>query len=166
MRLALALVVPVVAALLQGAVAGLISVGGAFPNMPVLAAASWSVATGAREGLWWAFVGGLATDVLSAGPLGAFTVAALPGTLVVGMGERSTAKPIPVAAGVIAVALAAVLTQLLYVGVLSFLGHPIASPDVAAVQTVGVGIYTGALAVVVYPLARIVRRITEQESPF
>jgi rod shape-determining protein MreD len=165
-RVALALVVPVAAALLQGAVAGLVSVGGAFPNMPVLAAASWSVAAGAREGLWWAFVGGLATDVLSAGPLGAFTVAVLPGALVVGLGERSPAKPIPVVAGVLAVGLAALLTQLLYLGVLAFLGHPLAATDIVLAQTVGVGIYTAALAVVAYPLARVARRVTEQESPF
>lgn len=166
MRLALALVVPLVAALLQGAVAGLITVGGAFPSMPVLAAASWSVATGAREGLWWAFVGGLATDVLSAGPLGAFTVAVLPGTLVVGLGERSAAKPIPVLSGVAAVALVALVTQILYLAVLGFLGHPPEPAPVALAHTIGVGIYTGALAAVAYPLARIVRRVTEQESPF
>ncbi|MBI2324415.1 MAG: hypothetical protein HYU87_05600, partial [Chloroflexi bacterium] len=60
MRIALAVVVPLAAALLQGAVAGLITVGGAFPNLPVLVAASWAVAAGAGEALWWAFVGGLA----------------------------------------------------------------------------------------------------------
>ncbi len=166
MRVALAILVPLVAALLQGAVAELVSIGGAFPSMPVLAAASWSVATGAREGLWWAFVGGLATDVLSAGPLGAFTVALLPAALVVGLGERSPARPIPVLAGVGAVGLAAILTQVLYLGVLAFLGHPVGRPEVALTQTVGVGIYTGALAFVAYPLARIGRRVTEQESPF
>jgi len=49
MRIALAIVVPLAAALLQGAVAGLITIGGAFPNLPVLVAASWAVATGAGE---------------------------------------------------------------------------------------------------------------------
>lgn len=166
MRVALAFVVPLVAALVQGAVASLISVGGAFPSMPVLVAASWSVAAGAREGLWWAFVGGLATDVLSAGPLGAFTVCALPGALVVGLGERSAARPVPVLGGVLAVALAALLTQTLYLGVLAFLGHPFPPASGTLAETVGVAIYTGALAVVAYPLARIGRRVTEQESPF
>lgn len=166
MRVALALVVPLVAALVQGAVASLISVGGAFPSMPVLVAASWSIAAGAREGLWWAFIGGLATDVLSAGPLGAFTVALLPGALLVGLGERSTAKPVPVLAGALGVAVAAVLTQSIYLGLLAFLGHPLPPPSVSLAETGGVAIYTGALALVAYPLARIVRRVTEQESPF
>lgn len=132
----------------------------------MLVAASWSVAAGAREGLWWAFVGGLAVDVLSAGPLGALTVATLPGALLVGLGERSAAKPIPVVTGVVAVGLAAVLTQALYLGILDFLGHPLGAPTVTLAQTVGVGIYTGALALLAYPLARVGRRLTEQESPF
>jgi rod shape-determining protein MreD len=166
MRIALALAVPLAAALLQGAIGPLAVVGGAFPNMPILVAASWSVATGAREALWWAFIAGLATDLLSGGPLGAFTVASLPGVLLVGMGERPPARPIPVATGAIAVGVAALLTQLLYVGILSFLGQPLPDAPLLAAQTVGVGIYTGALASLVYPLARVGRRLTEEESPF
>jgi rod shape-determining protein MreD len=165
-RAALAIVVPLIAALVQGGVAGVMSVGGAFPSLPLLAAASWSVAAGAREGLWWAFVGGLATDVLSSGPLGAFTVAALPGTLLVGLGERPIAKPIPVLTGVLGVAFAALLTQAIYLGLLAFLGRPSGPPSVTLAQTVGVGIYTGALALVAYPLARIGRRLTEKESAY
>ncbi|MBI2773963.1 MAG: rod shape-determining protein MreD [Chloroflexi bacterium] len=166
MRLLLAIVVPLAAALFQGAMPGLLPVAGAFPSLPVLVAASWSVAAGAREGLWWAFVGGLASDVLSGGPLGAFTVAALPGALVVGLGERPLAKPVPVLTGALAVGLAALLTQILYVGVLAFLGHPVAAAAALVPQTVGVGIYTGALALAAYPLARAGRRLTEKESPF
>jgi rod shape-determining protein MreD len=165
-RIALAIAVPVLAALLQAAVGPLAIVGGAFPNMPILVAASWSVAAGAREGLWWAFIAGLATDLLSGGPLGAFTVAALPGVLIVGLGERPQAKPIPLVTGAVAVGIAALITQLIYVGILAFLGQPLPDAAVLAAETVGVGIYTGALASVVYPLARVGRRLTEQESPF
>ncbi len=166
MRVALAVVVPLIAALVQGGVPGVLAVGGAFPSVPLLAAASWSVAVGAREGLWWAFVGGLATDVLSAGPLGAFTVAALPGTLLVGLGERSAAKPIPLLTAALAVAVATALTQAIYLAVLAFLGRPPGPANVTLAQTVGVGIYTGALALVAYPLARVGRRLTEKESVF
>ena len=166
MRIALALAVPLTAALLQGAIGPLAVVGGAFPNMPVLVAASWSVAAGAREGLWWGFLGGLATDLLSGGPLGALTVATLPGVLLVGLGERSAARPIPVFTAALAIGIAATLTQFLYIGILAFLGHPVAPATALAAQTVGVGIYTGALALAAYPLARVGRRLTEQESPF
>ena len=166
MKVALAIVVPLAAALLQGAVATQLAVGGAFPNMPVLVAASWALAAGAGEALWWAFIGGLALDLLSAGPLGAFTVAVLPGVLIAGLGERSAAKPVPLVTGILAVTMAALLTQTLYIGILAFLGHPLGAPGVSFVQTVGVGIYTGALALAAYPLARLGRRLTEKESPF
>ena len=166
MRLVLALVVPVAAALLQAAIGGAVAVGGAFPSVPMLAAASWAVAAGAREALWWAFFGGLALDLLSAGPLGAYTVALLPGVLLVGFGERSSAQPIPVLTGVIAVGLATMLSQALYLGILVFLGRPLATPVTLLAETVGVGIYTGALAVAAYPLARLGRRLTEKDSPF
>lgn len=166
MRIGLAVSVPLLAALLQGGVAGLVTIVGAFPSLPVLAAASWSVAVGAREGLWWAFVGGLATDVLSAGPLGAFTVSALPGALLAGLGERSSPKPVPVLVGAAAVGLAALLTQLLYLGLLAFLGRPSGAATAVVAQTLGVGVYTGALALVAYPLARIGRRLTERGSAF
>jgi len=142
------------------------SIGGAFPSVPLLVAGSWSMAAGAGEGLWWAFVGGIATDMLSAGPLGAFAVAALPGTLVVGLGERSTAKPVPVIPAAVAIGVATALAQIIYLGLLAFLGRPFGPPDVTLVQTAGVGIYTGALALAAYPLARIGRRLTERESAF
>ncbi len=166
MRIALAIAAPLAAALLQGAVVGLIGIGGAFPNLPVLVAASWAVATGAGEALWWAFIGGLALDVLSAGPLGAFTVASLPGVLLAGLGERSPAQPIPVLAGSVAVGIAALVVQSLYLGILVFLGHPFGAGPAVLAETVGVGIYTGALALLIYPLARLGRRLTEKESPF
>ncbi|MEK7861296.1 MAG: rod shape-determining protein MreD, partial [Chloroflexota bacterium] len=165
-RVALAIVVPVAAALLQGTLGPLMDLGGVRPNMPILVAASWSVAAGAGEGLWWAFVGGLAADLLSGGPLGAFTVSSLPGALAVGLGERSLARPVPVVAGAAAVGLAALVAALLYTGVLALVGHPLAAPAVLGLQTVGSALYTAGLALAVYPLARIGRRLTETESPF
>src|SRR2546428_13798995 len=78
MRFVLGVLIPLAAALLQGTVAPLIAVGGARPSLPLLVAASWSVAAGAREGVWWAFLGGIVSDLISAGPLGAFSLASLP----------------------------------------------------------------------------------------
>src|SRR5260370_28341151 len=67
LRVALALVIPLAAALLQTTVVPFISVGGARPNLPFLVAGSWSVAAGAGEGAWWAVIRGVPADPRSGG---------------------------------------------------------------------------------------------------
>lgn len=166
MRIALAVIVPVVAALLQAAVVPFIAVGELRPNLPVLVAACWAVAAGAAEASWWAFLGGLTADLISGGPLGAFAAASLPAVTGVGLGERPLARPLPLLAGVALVTLAALIAGLLYAALLALLGQPL--PDAAALLrlTAGGALATGALALVGYPAARWLRRVTEADSPF
>jgi rod shape-determining protein MreD len=163
-RLALAIVIPVAAAILQGTVAPLVAIGGARPSLPILVAAAWSVAAGAREAVWWAFVGGIASDLLSGGPLGAFACASLPPVAAVGLGERAPGRSTPVLLGALLVGLAALAAGLLYLGIIAVTGQPISSVPLEAGATLAGAVYTGALAVLVYPLARVVRRITERQG--
>src|SRR5207302_4863991 len=121
-RLALAVLIPLSAALLQGTVAPLIAIGGARPLLPILVAGSWAVAAGAREAVWWAFLGGLASDLLSGGPLGAFACASLPPVAAVGLGDRAAGRPTPVLAGALLVGIAALAAALLYLGILAVTG--------------------------------------------
>lgn len=166
MRVALAIALPLLAALLQAAIVPFIAAGDVRPNLPLLVAASWAVAAGAAEACWWAFIGGLAADLVSGGPLGAFAVASLPAVAGVGLGERPLARPVPILAGVVLVTLAALIAGLLYVGILALVGQPL--PDLLAllIATLGGALYTGVLAFAVYPVARWLRRVTEQDSPF
>jgi rod shape-determining protein MreD len=164
MRLALGVLIPLTAALLQGTVAPLIAVGGARPSLPILVAASWSIAAGAREGVWWAFLGGLAADLISAGPLGAFALASLPPVAAVGLRESGPNRQTPVLAGAVLVGLAALAAGLIYVGLLAVTGEAVASLPLAAGTTVGSAVYTGALALAIYPVARLLRRATEQQG--
>ena len=166
MRVALAIALPLLAALLQAAIVPFIAAGDVRPNLPLLVAASWAVAAGAAEACWWAFVGGLAADLVSGGPLGAFAVASLPAVAGVGLGERPLARPIPILAGVVFVTLAAVIAGLLYVGILALVGQPLPEPLALLIATFGGALYTGVLAFAVYPVARWLRRVTEQDSPF
>jgi rod shape-determining protein MreD len=129
-----------------------------------LVAASWSIAAGAREAVWWAFVGGLAMDLLSGGPLGAFAVASLPPVVAVGLRERAPGRTTPVLAGALLVGLAALAAGFLYLVILAATGQPIVSFPLEVGTTVASAIYTGALALVVYPLARLVRRATEKQG--
>ncbi|HUQ16634.1 MAG TPA: rod shape-determining protein MreD [Candidatus Saccharimonadales bacterium] len=166
MRIALAILVPLAAALLQGSVIPFLAIGGARPNMPLLVAASWSLAAGAGEAVWWAFLGGLVTDLLSGGPLGAFAVALLPPVAAIGLGERSTVRPAGVAVGAALVALAALAAGVLYVGALLVAGQPVPAAAILAAEIVGGAVYTGLLATASYPLARWVRRATEKQASF
>ena len=160
MRFVLALLVPLAAALLQGSVVPLVTIADARPNLPVLVAASWSVAVGAREAVWWAFLGGIAADLLSGGPLGALALAALPAVAAVGIGDRSV-RSVALLPAVALVALAAIASAGAYVAILALSGQ--ALPPVARLLADGVGgaLYTAALALVIYPVARLLRDLTE-----
>ena len=164
MRFLLGILIPLMAALLQGTVAPLVAVGGARPSLPILVAASWSVAAGAREGIWWAFLGGLVADLISGGPLGAFALAALPPVAAVGLREGGPARPTPVVAGALLVGIAAVVAGLLYLAILATTSQPVASFPLAAGTAVASAIYTGLLALAVYPAARLLRRATEKQG--
>jgi rod shape-determining protein MreD len=165
-RIALAIVLPLAAALLQSAVVPFISVGGARPNLPFLIAGSWSLAAGAGEGVWWAFIGGLASDLLSGGPLGAFAVASLPPVAAIGLGERPAPRPFPVLLAAAFLTAAAFVAGVLYVLALAIAGTAV--PDLAglAIQIGGGAIFTGALGIATYPIARGIARLTEKQASF
>jgi len=136
-RVALALAVPITAALLQGSVVPFLVIAGARPNLPLLVAASWSVAAGSREGVWWAFVGGLMADLLSGGPLGALLVGA-----------------------------ATAVANVLYLGLVAAVGQPLSDPALRLGAALAGGAYTGVLAIATYPTLRVVRRATEKQASF
>lgn len=164
MRIVLAIGVPLAAALIQGSVIPVLAIGGARPNMPLLVAASWSLAAGAGEAVWWAFLGGIAADLLSGGPLGAFALALLPPVTAVGLRDRASARPAGVATGAVLVGLAACAAGALYIGALVLAGQPLPGPGVLAAEIGGGAIYTGALAILAYPFARWLRRATESQA--
>lgn len=166
MRVALALAVPIVAALLQGSVVPFISIAGARPNLPLLVAASWSVAVGAREGVWWAFVGATAADLLSGGPLGALALAALGPVAAVGMGETTAARSRAVLSGALLVGVATAAAGLLYLAILAAVGQPLAEPALLVGAALAGGVYNGILAIATYPIARTMRRATEKQASF
>jgi rod shape-determining protein MreD len=62
-----------VIALVQTTIMPHIGVWGVFPNLPLLVVISWSLLRGAREGLIWGFIAGVAVDLFSGAPFGAAT---------------------------------------------------------------------------------------------
>ena len=166
MRVALAIAIPLAAALLQSAVAPFLSIGGARPNLPFLVAGSWSLAAGAGEAVWWAFAGGLAADLLSGGPLGAFAVASLPPVAAIGLGERPAPRPVPVLLGASFLTAAAFVAGVLYILALAIAGTPVPDLGGLAVQIGGGAIFTGALGIATYPIARWLSRQIEKQASF
>ncbi len=164
MRLALAVLIPIAAALLQGTVAPVMAIGTARPSLPLLVAGAWALAAGAREAVWWAFVGGVASDLLSGGPLGATALASLPPVAAIGVRERGLARATPLLAAGLLVGIAALVAALIYLGILAATAQPIGSVPLEAGTALMSAVYTGVLALAVYPLARLVRRATEKQG--
>jgi rod shape-determining protein MreD len=164
-RFALAIVIPLAAALLQGSVVPFVSIAGGRPNLPVLVAASWSVASGAREAVWWAFIGGLAADLLSGGPVGALALASLIPVAAVGLGER-TLRPRSILGGAVLVGVASLAAGLLYLLILLVVGQPLSDPLVLAGGVTAGAVYNGVLAIATYPIARSMRHVAEKQASF
>jgi rod shape-determining protein MreD len=164
-RVALAIVVPLAAALLQGSVVPSMAIADARPNLVILAAASWSVAAGPREAVWWAFLGGVAADLLSGGPLGALALAGLVPVAVAGFGDRQL-RPRSVVAGALLVALASAATSVLYYLILAVVGASLPDAGRLVPLTISGAAYNGVLAIATYPLCRTLHRSTEKQASF
>ena len=164
MRVALAIVVPLAAALLQGSVVPFVSVAGSRPNLVVLVAASWAVAAGPREAIWWAFVGGLAMDLISSGPVGALALASL--LPVAGVGLSETSRPRSIATAAVLVGIASLVAGLLYAFVLALVGAQLPELPVLIGSVLGGAVYNAALAVPIYPFLRMLRRGHEKQASF
>jgi rod shape-determining protein MreD len=164
-RVALAIVVPLAAALLQGSVVPFIAVGGARPNLVVLVAASWAVAAGAREAVWWAFLGGIAVDLLSGGPLGATAFSALIPVAVIGLVDDQS-RPRSILGGALLVGIASLAAGLLYLGSLALAGTAVGEAPLLVAAVVSGAVYNGALAIATYPLFRTLGRSTKKQASF
>lgn len=165
MRVALAIVVPLAAALLQGSVVPFVVIAGARPNVVVLAAACWAVVAGPREAIWWAFLGGLAMDLLSGGPVGALALASLLPIAAIGLTE-TPGRPRSVATAVVLVGIASAVAGLLYAIVLAIAGVQLPEAPALIGATLAGAIYNAVLAIATYPLLRMLRRGTEKQASF
>jgi rod shape-determining protein MreD len=77
----------VVVALAQSSLSPRLALLGVQPNLMLLAVLSWSLLRGGREGLLWAFGGGVLVDILSGAPLGVSSLSLLLVSLLSSQGE-------------------------------------------------------------------------------
>jgi rod shape-determining protein MreD len=164
MRIALAVAIPVLAAALQAGLAYNVAIGEARPDLVGLVVVGWALLTGAPQGAWWAFVGGLAADLWSGGPFGANTVSLLPIGAAFGAWERQLTPGVLTAAGLIALGSGARL--ILYVLVLALVGRPLPDFGPLALAVLGSAVFTGILALALYPGLRMLDRRTRGRPAF
>lgn len=165
MRVSLAIIAPLLAAVAQASLVGYVTIGEARPDLVALVVVSWSLAAGAAEGIWWAFTGGLAADLVGGGPFGAVTLSLLPVAAVFGLrGERGREPRLVAAFGLLGLATA--IHQALLGAVTLLAGRPV--PELTTLVTVVAGAagYTAVLAIAVYPLLRVLHRRTAQRPAF
>jgi rod shape-determining protein MreD len=161
MRLLPAAAVAVVAALFELTVVPHLSVNGAHPHLVLVLGVIWTVAAGAENGLVWAFVGGLALDVLAPRPLGATAVALLLALGGVSLATRPLTRVRPVAA-ILLTPVASVVTSIALLIALGVVGTP-AAADAIPPLIPGV-VYDTALAALLGPMVVVLhdRRSTTE----
>ncbi|MEM4725136.1 MAG: rod shape-determining protein MreD [Candidatus Hadarchaeum sp.] len=87
MRLQLGIPLFFVCTLLQATVLSRLRVLGGQPDLIVVLVLAWAILDRDREGMIWAFVGGLFIDLLSGAPLGISSLVLVPITYLVGLTE-------------------------------------------------------------------------------
>jgi rod shape-determining protein MreD len=162
MTLLLAAVGAVVTALIELTVIPYLRIGAAHPHPVLVLAVIVTIAVGLEAGLVWAFVGGLALDVLAQRPLGSTAFALLicvGGTTLL---ARSLAHLRPIVP-IVAVFLASLAYSMILFALFGALGAPPATTDPLSAIFPG-AVYDAVLAVIIGPLAVAVHdRRMEQE---
>jgi rod shape-determining protein MreD len=80
------------AGLLQSTTVTRIKIYGVKPDLVLLLVVIGTLVYGSRSGLLWAFIGGLALDIFSGGPMGASSLALMAAVLVAGFGHRTLSR--------------------------------------------------------------------------
>lgn len=128
MTLLVAAIAATVAALLESTVTQYLRVGDAQPHLVFVLAVVTTVAAGLDAGLVWAFVGGLALDVLGPRPLGSTAFALLVMVGATGVIARSLARIRPIVA-IVATAILSLIYSMTLVFLFSVLRPPTALSD-------------------------------------
>lgn len=151
MTLLVAAIAATVTAIIELTVTPYLRVGDAQPHLVFVLAVVWTVAIGLESGLVWAFVGGVALDLLAERPLGI-----TPFALLLAVGATATIARLflrirPIVAVVAAAALSLVYSMTL-LALYAALRPPLAVQDPLGLLLPGVALDTVA-AIVLGPLA-------------
>lgn len=157
MRLALSIVSLALAAILQSTALAHLTVVGLKVDLVLLLIVAWSIRRGVEDGLVWAFIGGVAVDLLSAGPFGASVVgygfaAVLVGSLGPTMRQVSVLLPL------VLTPLASVIATLVSAVVMAALGWPVPWPATVALVILPAAVLDSLAMLPVYPIVSLADR--------
>lgn len=125
MTLYLAVPLLVVISILQTTIIPELAVWGVFADLPLLVVVSWSLLRGSREGIVWGFITGLTVDLFSGAPFGAATLPMILVGLLAGLGKATIFRA-HIALPLVAMFLASVLYDLLFLLIVRLSGNPVA----------------------------------------
>ena len=162
MILLLAAVGSLAAALIELSLTPHLGVEGAHPHPVLVFGVIWTIVIGVESGLAWAFVGGIALDILAERPLGSTAFALLVAVGGASLLARSMVRLRPLAP-IVAVPIFSFAYSIVQFVLIGALGSPIPVGDPVAILGPGIA-YDAAIAVVIGPLAIAVKdRYTPEE---
>lgn len=120
------LVIPflVVVALVQATIVPHLTIWGVYPDLPLLVVVSWSLLRGAREGMVWGFIAGVAVDLFSGAPFGAATLGLLAVSFLSGLGQATVYRA-HVVLPLLVMFLATIVYDLVFLLVVRISGEPV-----------------------------------------
>jgi rod shape-determining protein MreD len=139
------------AAILQSTLLPHFAILGVKINLVLLLVTAWSIRRGIESGLQWALIGGVAIDVLSAGPFGSSIVAFGLAAVIagsVGTGLRQTSILLPF----ILIPLISIVATLTGAFILQAVGHPISWPVIVATVALPSAVLDTFAILLLYPL--------------
>jgi rod shape-determining protein MreD len=120
------LVIPflVVVALVQATIVPHLTIWGVYPDLPLLVVVSWSLLRGAKEGMVWGFIAGVAVDLFSGAPFGAATLGMLAASILSGLGQAAVFRA-HVALPLLVMFLATIVYDLVFLLVVRITGETV-----------------------------------------
>ena len=156
----LGLPVLIIAAALQVSFMPQIRILGGEPDLTFLIVLSWAVNARLEEGIVWAFVGGIARDLLTAAPTGA----SVPGMLILVFGIQRLRQQV-FGIGLIALIALVVggtfLQEIVYMGVIAVAGYQIRPLEMFSYTLLPTTAYN---LVFIWPIYWFVQRVLRQQA--
>ena len=146
------------AAIFQVVVVPKLTVRGVYPDLVLLLVIAKSLIAGGRSAVMWGFVGGLWMDVLSGGPMGASSLALMATALLTGIGHNAIFRRNFFVPSIAALS-GSLVFSLIYVAILTGVGHRFLPGPLVANLIVPATLYNGAVMFLATP---ILNRLPEQ----